>query len=122
MIMGFIIFVVIVLIIAGLANALANRTPDHPRRRARALNVARPIPVASTGTHTDTSDSLASLAITSHGMDYQPLDDHTRNTDSSTSWNSGANDCAPSDSGSWGSGGDSGGSTDSGGCDSGSFD
>jgi uncharacterized membrane protein YgcG len=123
--MGFIILVAIVLIIAGVIKALDSSTPVHPRRRVRALHPARPAPAGSTSIYHDTSDSLSALAMASHdapAVDYAPLDDHTRNTDSSTSWDAGANDCSPADSGSWDSGGDSGGGFDGGGCDSGSSD
>ncbi|HEX8321533.1 MAG TPA: hypothetical protein VF632_24345 [Longimicrobium sp.] len=112
------------LIIVGIIKALDSSTPVHPRRRVRALKAARSAPAGSTSTYPDTSNSF-SAAMASHGestMDHQPLDDHTRNTDSSTSWAAGTNDCAPADSGSWDSGGDSGGDFDSGGCDSGSSD
>ena len=120
--MGFLILVVTVLIIAGAVIALHSSQPVHPRRRARALNAARPAPAARTWT--DTSDTLSALAMVSYdelAVDHAPLDDHTRNTDSSTSWDAGDH-CAPADSGSWDSGGDSGGGSDGGGCDSGGSD
>lgn len=123
--MEFFILIAAVVIIAGLVRALDSSTPVHPRRRARTLHAARPAPVGSTSTYLDTSDSFSALAMASHGgstVDPQPVDDHTRNTDSSTTWDAGANDCAPADSGSWDSGGDSGGGSDGGGCDSGSSD
>jgi hypothetical protein len=111
----FILFAALV-IIAGLIKALENSTPIHPRRGARALKAARPAGIGSTSLHLDTSDSFSALAMASYGD--STVDDHTRNTDSSTSWDAGANDCAPADSGSW----DSGGGSDGGGCDSGGSD
>ncbi|HEY7768616.1 hypothetical protein [Longimicrobium sp.] len=123
--MEFFILIAAVVIIAGVAKALDSSTPVHPRRRVRALKAARPAPAGSTSAYLDTSDSFSSPTMTSYdssAVDPQPLDDHTRNTDSGTSWDGGADGCAPADSGSWDSGGDSGGDFDSGGCDSGSSD
>ena len=123
--MEFFILIAAVVIIAGVVKALDSSTPDHPRRRVRALRATRPAPAGSTSAYLDTSDSFSSATIFSDdasAMDPQPLDDHTRNTDSSTSWDAGADDCAPADSGSSDSGGDSGGGSDGGGCDSGSSD
>lgn len=123
--MEFFILIAAVVIIAGLVRALDSSTPVHPRRRVRALKEARPAPAGSTSTYVDTSDSFSALGIASHHastVDDAPSDDHTRNTDSSTSWDAGATDYAPADSGSWDSGGDSGGGSDGGGCDSGSSD
>lgn len=116
------IFIAAVVVIAGLVKALEASTPVHPRRGARALTATRPTPDGSTAPDPDTSNSFSALAMASHGqatVDHQRLDDHTRNTDSSTSRDAGAADCAPADSGSWDGGGDSGGGSDGGGCDSG---